>query len=71
MKFGQKLIGFGVTAIIMIIGLIIINKLDFVSENFESLAKWIVIAFGILCESNVLNTVFFKNNNGGGKNGVK
>ena len=60
LKFGQKLIAFIVTNLILVLGFVAVIKFAASAESFDILGKWIIIAFGIFAESNVVNTLFFK-----------
>jgi len=67
MEIGRKFIGLLIAFALLIVGLVIVNKLNMTVEWFNAYAKWIVIALGIFTGGNAGITVshLLSHKNGG------
>jgi hypothetical protein len=67
MEIGRKFIGLLITFVLLIAGLVIVNKLNMTVEWFNVYAKWIVVALGIFTGGNGAITIssLLSHKNGG------
>jgi hypothetical protein len=67
MEIGRKFIGLLIVFTLLIVGLVIVNKLNMTIEWFNAYAKWIVIALGVFTGGNGAITIssLLSHKNGG------
>ena len=67
MEIGRKFIGLLIAFALLIVGLIVVNKLEMTVEWFNAYAKWIVVALAIFTGGNGAITIssLLSNKNGG------
>jgi len=67
MEIGRKFIGLLIVFALLIVGLVIVNKLNMTVEWFNAYAKWIVVALGIFTGGNGAITIssLLSHKNGG------